>query len=74
MGVVLLYAGAISAQQSTAEELQRAHDELIATRKAIDVALLRDGADRVTNAGERTRSVGSLLSQVGDRFTRSLGR
>ena len=39
-----------------------------------DVALLRDGADRLTDAGERTRSVGILLSQVGEQFMRSIGR
>ncbi len=39
-----------------------------------DVALLRDGAQRISDAGERTRSVGALLSQVGGQFMRSIGR
>ena len=39
-----------------------------------DVGLLRDGADRILDAAERTRSVGTLLTQVGEQFMRSIGR
>lgn len=41
---------------------------------ATEAALLRDGADRVTDAGERTRSIGMALRRVGEQFMRSLGR
>lgn len=39
-----------------------------------DAALLREGADRILDAGERTRSTGTALRQVGEQFMRSLGR
>jgi len=39
-----------------------------------DAALLRDGADRLVDAGVRTRTVGAALQRVGDQLMRSLGR
>lgn len=39
-----------------------------------DAALLSSGADQLTDAGVRTRTVGTVLERVGDQFMRSLGR
>jgi hypothetical protein len=53
------------------EELARVSETDIT---AADAALLRSGADQLVDAGQRTRSVGSLLQSVGDQLMRSLGR
>lgn len=39
-----------------------------------DVSLLREGADRIADAGSRMRTIGAALRQVGEQFMRSLGR
>lgn len=39
-----------------------------------DATLLSAGADRLIDAGVRTRTVGEALQRVGDQFMRSLGR
>ena len=39
-----------------------------------DAALLRDDADRLVDAGVRTRTVGAALERMGEQFMRSLGR
>jgi len=41
---------------------------------ARSITMLRDDADRLADAGQRTRSIGAALSQVGEQFMRSLGR
>ena len=53
------------------EELARTSEMEIAPT---DVALLRDGADRLIDTGARTRTVGAVLQSVGGQFMRSLGR
>ena len=52
-------------------ELARASETDIAPA---DAALLRDDADRLIDAGVRTRTVGAALQRMGDQFMRSLGR
>lgn len=53
------------------EDLARVSETDIAPA---DAALLRDGADRLIDAGTRTRVVGAALQRVGDQFMRSVGR
>jgi len=53
------------------EELARVNETDIAPA---DAALLRDGAERLIDAGTRTRAVGAALQRVGDQFMRSVGR
>ena len=52
-------------------ELARASETEIAPA---DAALLRGEADRLINAGVRTRTVGAALQRMGDQLMRSLGR
>jgi hypothetical protein len=53
------------------EELARASETDI---PAADGALLRKGADRLVDAGQRTRNIGALLRSVGEQSMRGLGR
>lgn len=68
---LVAYAATIREHAAAMDALAGSGAADIVSRTA---ALLRDGAGRLIDAGQRTRSIGVTLGQAGDRFMRSLGR